>query len=296
MKKPEPPKGGPGFLFFLIVNYRAGRGQQRSYPMLLETACTSDTVQKQEPSQADERNALVEAVRSAHRAVRDAGNTALQNAFAAGEALHKLAPLVKHGEWRRYLQKHCGLNERTARVYLQLFQHRATIEAKIEANRQRAADLSLRGALKLIGKPKPPGNSAGSTSESTSSPATPPLSSLAWSGATPEQREHFVDAIGLTDWLGAMPLTWRRELEKRVDGQRAATQKDETLSKLFRSALSLQKTARNREGTSADRESASASVGAALNGFLNKLTARGLDLDDLIITVRPVAMKRARAA
>jgi hypothetical protein len=47
------------------------------------------------------------------------------------------------------------------------------------------------------------------------------LSSLAFSDATPAQRQHFVEAIGLGDWLEAMPSEWIGMLEGRLDRQRA---------------------------------------------------------------------------
>jgi hypothetical protein len=156
----------------------------------------------QDPSQ--ERNALIETIRSAHQTVCEAGRTALQAAIAAGAALLRLKKLVNHGEWSHYLRRHCELGERTAQVYIQLALHRELIEA----NPQRAADLSLRGALKLISKKKSgkPAQSAKTTAE---------LSALTFSDWTAEERRHFVDAIGMIAWLAAMPPSWLPELERR---------------------------------------------------------------------------------
>jgi hypothetical protein len=235
---------------------------------------------KPEIVKTDDRKALVEIIRTSHRAVRDAAHNIGHEAITAGTALLKLKELVKHGEWRHYLERHCELGDRTARVYMQLAEHRELIEA----NRQHAADLSLRGALKLIGKePDKDGKSAKSAKTATS------LSTLAWSNATVEERCRFVDAIGFISWLAAIHPSWFPELERRIDGQRTAATKnvDQTLSKALRQALSLQKIANDKDHTSV-------SVAAALNAILNKLKATGLDLNDVeVTTIRAVRTKRA---
>jgi hypothetical protein len=155
----------------------------------------------------------------------------------------------------------------------------------IEAKRSRATDLTIAGALRLLG------NKSGSGTTKTRKAATPVLSSLAWSDATPEQRRQFVDGIGLVPWLAAIPPTWYAALERRIDGQRAATAAniDETLSKALRLALSLQKTA-------TDKNNASAGVAAALNAINKKLKAANLDLNDLEITTRVAPSRQRRAA
>ena len=242
----------------------------------------------QEPSEAQrDRKALIETVRTAHQTVCEAGRTALRAAIEAGAALLRLKKLVNHGEWAHFLRRHCELGERTAQIYIQLAVHRELIEA----NPQRAADLSLRGALKLIsGKA-----SANKSDKSAQSNKTAELSSLAFMDATVEARCLFVDAIGLIAWLAAMPPAWIPELERRIDGQRAATAATvegklvKTLSKALRQALSLQKTTQNKDNTSA-------SVAAALNGFLSKLNTAGLDFNDLDVVVRVASATRKRAA
>jgi hypothetical protein len=228
----------------------------------------------------DDRKALVEIIRTSHQAVRNAAHNILCEAITAGEALLKLKASVGHGEWGHYLRRHCELGERTAQVYMRLAEHRA----ELESNSQRAADFSLRGALRFIDKePDKDGKSAKSAKATTS------LSTLAWSNATAEERQRFVDGIGLVSWLAAMPPTWRDDLERRINGQRGAKSGPEintTISKALRQALSLQKTAKSKDNTSA-------AVAAALNGILNKLKAAGLDLHDLNVVVQASAAKRA---
>jgi hypothetical protein len=228
----------------------------------------------------NDREALIEAVKVAHQAVCNASRNVLSQAIIAGTALLKLKKLIKHGEWRHYLQRHCELSERSAQAYMRIAEHRELLEA----NPQRAADLSLRGALKLISNATDK-----SAKPAKSAKATTMLSSLAWSNATADERRRFVDAIGFMEWLAAMPPSWFPELERRIDRQRAATAKnvDQTLSKALRQALSLQKTAN-------DKNSISASVAAALNAILNKLKATGLDLNDVeLTTIRAARTKRA---
>jgi hypothetical protein len=234
---------------------------------------------------AEDRQALIEIIKTAHQGVGAAARHALQQAFTAGAALLKLKQQVNHGEWGNYLDRHCELNTRTADVYMQLAKHRQLIEA----NTQHAANLSLRGALKLI--PKSPKDPKGADkADQGGASAKSPLSSLAWSEANVDQRRHFVDAVGLISWLAAIPPSWRHELERRIDGRRARAAKSKdinaTISKALRQALSHHKNTKNN--------AASASVAAALNGILNKLKAADLDLNDLeVITPAVAARKRA---
>jgi hypothetical protein len=236
---------------------------------------------KSEIVKTDDRKALVEIIRTSHQAVRNAAHNIVREAITAGTAILKLKELVKHGEWRHYLERHCELGDRTARVYMQLAEHRELIEA----NWQHAANLSLRGALKLIP------SKSGKPTKSTK--ATTELSSLAWSKATVEERCRFVDAIGFISWLAAIPPSWLPELERRIDGQRARwapnAKVDATLSKALRHALSLQKTAK-------DKDSTSTSIAAALNGIINKLHATGFDLNDVEVVIWTPAIKGERAA
>ena len=228
----------------------------------------------------DDCKALVEIIRTSHQAVRNAAHNILREAITAGEALLKLKKgLIRRGEWGHYLRKHCEVGERTAQIYMRLAEHRA----ELEANPQRAADLSLRGALKLIGKEPNKGDKSAKPARTAT-----PLPTLAWSNATPEQRQHFVSGIGLVPWLAAIPPAWLDDLERRIGTHRAAAVKpfDATISKALRQALSLQKMAKNKDNTSA-------AVAAALNGILNKLTTRGLDLNDLEVVVQASAAKRA---
>ncbi len=223
-----------------------------------------------------------------------AAQTALQNALDAGEALHRLEPLIKHGEWRSYIQNQCGFGPRglrTAQVYMQVL----SIAQKIEAKAQNSAHLSVLGALKLISKSKSSTN--GATHDPTeAAQTTAPLLIPAWAEATDEQRKGFAaswlktmsPADGLSLWLGAMPPEWRPELESRLDRQRTAVAKDETLGRLFRQVLNHQ-AAKGRDAK--DRE---INVAAALNSMLAKMKICSIDLDDVDIAVVPAGERRLR--
>jgi hypothetical protein len=96
---------------------------------------------------------------------------------------------------------------------------------------------------------------------------------------TKEERTAFLVAIELTGWLEPIPLSWRVDLERRVEGQRAAAAKhaefDETVSKLLRRALAQQKTAKNKNTVAPE-------VASALNAINNLLIKHGRDLNEII--------------
>jgi hypothetical protein len=239
----------------------------------------------------DDPKALAEIARNAHAAVCNAAHEVVREAITAGTALLKLKEKIRHGEWLHYLQRHCPLGEhtgRTARCYMQLAAHRELIEA----NWQHAANLSLRGALKLIGSKDP------NKSEKSKAKTAAALSSLAWSNATADERRRFVDAVGLISWLAAMPPSWSAELERRIVGLRGATTKnvDQTLSKALRQVLSLQKSFERAGNPERLKDNTSASVAAALNAILNKLKATGFDLNDVEVVTRAQGVGRKRAA
>jgi hypothetical protein len=78
------------------------------------------------------------------------------------------------------------------------------------ANRSRATELSIAGALRLLGNKKPEAGKSG-TKRSQGV-----LSSLAWSEASLEERRRFLDAVGLTSWLQAMPPSWRATVARHM--------------------------------------------------------------------------------
>jgi hypothetical protein len=164
-------------------------------------------------------SALANRIRDAHQAVGRALGSVLELAMVAGDALIAAHDQVNHGEWGRWLRRNCELGGRTAQVYMQLARHRELIEA----NPQRSADLSLSGALRLIGDSKEAPVQPRKTGKPSSSSK---LDTLAWSSATLEQRRHFLDGVGADTLIEAMPAEFlagdRSASEQQADGQERA--------------------------------------------------------------------------
>jgi hypothetical protein len=156
---------------------------------------------------------LAGVVRAGLAASAHALNGALAHGLDVGDALLKAKELVGHGGWLRWLAAECGLSSRTAEIYMRLAQHRARIETEI-SNSQRAANFSLRAALRLVG--------SGRTYRPRKWLA---LSVASWKAASVEERMDFVDGIPLTEWLEVIPNHWRAAIVDRVDGLRAAQAK-----------------------------------------------------------------------
>jgi len=150
-------------------------------------------------------------VRAELVAVSRATTEMLTHAFAVGDALNQAKKLAGHGNWLHWLAAECGLSDRTANAYMRLANHREVLEA----NPQRAADLSVRAALRIIGK---------GTTLRKRGPASA-LKSTDWRAASVPERAAFVNDIPLIEWLEAMPASWRFKIIDRVDGLRASQAK-----------------------------------------------------------------------
>ena len=150
---------------------------------------------------------LANEVRAAHTAVGHAARNVLEHALTAGEALLKAKATVPHGRWLPWLKSECDLSERMAQNYMAIAQGRDTI-----AKTQRVADLSLRGALRLLKPPSP--KTSGNRTTPTKATKFTSFDALGWwAGATLEARRHFLDGVGLDPFMAAMPETWRAKLE-----------------------------------------------------------------------------------
>jgi DUF3102 family protein len=157
-------------------------------------------------------------VRAGLAAAGRALNGALTHVFTVGDALCEAKDLCGHGQWLPWLEAECGgLSARTATAYMRLARHRTQIEREI-SNRQRAADLSLRAALRLVRSGRPSRPRRPSSSPAVAWKAT-------WKSASVAEREDLVTAIPLVEWLAAIPSSWRAEIVDRVDGLRAAQAK-----------------------------------------------------------------------
>jgi hypothetical protein len=217
--------------------------------------------------------AITTRVRLAHEAVGNAAQGMLAHAMEAGDALIEAHKKIPHGKWAAWLRRDCELNVRTATRYIQLANGRPIIDA---ANRSRTTDLTIAGALRLLGnrqKSKPdkkPKVSAG-------------LSLLEWNAADLEQRRNFLSEIGLVSFFEAMPPVWRGEIERRIFGRRAAAAAPATplSDKIIKSLLQAL-------STTAPGESI-----AALDAIRRLLKSNNYDIHDLVISIQGTAKKRA---
>ena len=207
----------------------------------------------------DQLCALAKTIQAEHSAVVRAACGVVEHAIKAGEALIAAKDkLASHGKWEGWLRKHCDLSERTAQIYMQLARARLEIEAKAH----RAAVLSLRAALQLI-RPK--------TKKEPRRKAT--LNHLAWSDATPQERTNFLDSIGYSSLITAIPLTWGQETKEAFAG--SVSDRATTVLKM---ALS----------TTIEGEAL-----GALAAIKRMLAAGGGDLHDIQIAISKRGQRRA---
>jgi len=98
-------------------------------------------------------------INEAHKEVVAAQQTSLQHAITAGTTLRACKDAIEHGEWTEWLDKNCpDISEETARLYMRLAdpKNSDTLEKAAEENGNTVADLSVRGAAKLLSKPQTP--------------------------------------------------------------------------------------------------------------------------------------------
>jgi lipopolysaccharide biosynthesis regulator YciM len=60
----------------------------------------------------------------------------------------------EHGRWLSWLKAETQIGETTATLYMRIAKKGDELAAAAEANQQRVADLTIRGAAKLLAKPK----------------------------------------------------------------------------------------------------------------------------------------------
>ena len=156
--------------------------------------------------QQDKLKTLAETIQREHRAVGHAAGNMLSHAMAAGDALASAKAEVSPGGWGRWLKSECDLADRTAQRYMQL----AAARVQLETNPSRATDLSITGALRLLG------NQPRKRPVKTTKQPAPALNSLAWSEASPEERRRFLDAVGVASLLAALPDSMRLEIKRQL--------------------------------------------------------------------------------
>ena len=95
---------------------------------------------------------LATRIRNEQRAIEAALTSIAAHVMAAGDLLIEAKKKLPHGEWLPWLTLHCEISERTAQVYMQLARKRT----EIEANPQRAADLTDLTVRKMLTMVAPP--------------------------------------------------------------------------------------------------------------------------------------------
>ncbi|WP_299146742.1 DUF3102 domain-containing protein [uncultured Comamonas sp.] len=97
---------------------------------------------------------LAERISIRVRMAENHAKKALEYALEIGALLNEAKPLVKHGDWDKWLTEHCNLAARTARAYMKLAKDFPSLP---EPERQRVATLPVREAVKAIATdPAPP--------------------------------------------------------------------------------------------------------------------------------------------
>lgn len=101
---------------------------------------------------------LIDEINRQHKTVEEAAARTLEHAIECGRLLTIAKDRVGHGEWLRWLSDNFDGSDRTARDYMRLHEHADQLGG---ANRQRAADLSIRAALRELAPPREkPGDDA----------------------------------------------------------------------------------------------------------------------------------------
>jgi hypothetical protein len=195
-------------------------------------------------------NDLAEQIRTEHQA----GVVSLvEHGMNAGDLLKKAKAEIGSGNFEDWVEDNCKMSYRTARVYMQLADNRAVLEAKLAAllppsfspahPASKLVGPSIRDALKLISVPKlkpapepealaiapatttaPVGPEMPVQMPTANAPAAPaswPKKNIvaggqlidAWKEMPLGARRHFIDAVGLKDLLDAIPEAWVRHVE-----------------------------------------------------------------------------------
>jgi hypothetical protein len=85
----------------------------------------------------------------------EAYSAALAHAIDCGEMLRAAKKLVGHGGWLAWLKVHCPeIPERTATLYMKLAKNAPKLEEAAKENGNTVADLSIRGAIRVLTEPK----------------------------------------------------------------------------------------------------------------------------------------------
>lgn len=205
------------------------------------------------------RAGWIAAIQSAQFSIETAVGSILTHALAAGDVLIKAKAELKtiggpRGRWGQFLED-CGLSARTAEVYIQLATGRAVIEAAM-ANPQRAAELSIRSALKLLPSKK----------KSSSPPSAYSVAVKAVAKLSEEERTRLI-----AEFAGAnVPVTVKADTKQNTvtpkdhSAEDRLALADDRLAALDRFIKSV----RSTEATRASEEHKNTNILAKLKAFI----------------------------
>jgi hypothetical protein len=113
---------------------------------------TKTTTEKSEKTTAVSLDEMATEIKTEHDGVLHAVRKSLVHARTAGELLSKAKQQVKETEfqWGKWVEKKCGINERTANNYLRIYERWEKIETKIKAQQADLARLTVRAALAML--------------------------------------------------------------------------------------------------------------------------------------------------
>ncbi len=93
---------------------------------------------------------LATKINIAHNQVEQAFLSAVNHALVAGDLLLEAKRQVSHGEFKSWIEQNCEFSDRMARAYMRVAEQLPKLP---DEERQRVADMSLRGVLKLFASP-----------------------------------------------------------------------------------------------------------------------------------------------
>lgn len=105
----------------------------------LPTAPTSSTL-----------DALADKIKGHLKAIDEAMRSSIMRAVELGELLSRAKAEIGHGDWGRWLELNCSLNERTAQRYMKLAGERKRIEEIARNKSVNVSDLTISQAQRLL--------------------------------------------------------------------------------------------------------------------------------------------------
>jgi hypothetical protein len=93
---------------------------------------------------------IIKQVTTLHDRLLDYSKKSLADAIEAGELLTSLKAARPHGEWLTFVKLQLPFEERTARRYMWVCEHREELLSKSDT----VSDLTLKGAYRLLNKPR----------------------------------------------------------------------------------------------------------------------------------------------